>query len=59
MIRNKILGKVTKFGGKRTKTLGVANRFMVGGGGAQCAPLGLYRVKEIIIIQFFVRSKFH
>ena len=36
MIRNKILGKVTKFGKKRTKTLGVANRFMVGG--AQCAP---------------------
>ena len=31
MIRNKILGKVTKFGEKRTKTLGVANRFMVGG----------------------------
>ena len=38
MICNKILGKVTKFGEKRTKTLGVANRFMVGGGGAQCAP---------------------
>ena len=31
MICNKILGKVTKFGGKRTKTLGVVNRFMVGG----------------------------
>ena len=29
MICNKILGKVTKFGEKRTKTLGVANRFMV------------------------------
>ena len=35
MIRNKILEKVTKFGGKRIKTLGVANRFMVG---AHCAP---------------------
>ena len=30
---NKIRGKVTKFGGKRKKILGVANRFMVGGGG--------------------------
>ena len=40
MIYNKILGKVTKFGGKRTKTLGVANRFMVGGGGHNVPPLG-------------------
>ena len=40
MICNKILGKVTKFGEKQTKTLGVANRFMVEGGGAHCAPLG-------------------
>ena len=41
MICNKILGKVTKFGGKLTKTVGVENRFMVGGGGgAKCAPLG-------------------
>ena len=31
MICNKILGKVTKLGEKRTKTLGVATRFMVGG----------------------------
>ena len=36
MICNKILGKVTKFGGKQTKTLGVVNRIMVGD--AQCAP---------------------
>ena len=28
---NKIIGKVTKFGEKRTRTLGVANRIMVGG----------------------------
>ena len=28
MICTKILGKVTKFGGKRTPTLGVANRYM-------------------------------
>ena len=38
MIRNKILGKVTKFVKKWTKTLGVANGFMVGG------HIGLYRV---------------
>ena len=47
MIRNKILGKVTKFGGKRTKTLGVANRFIGGGGGRTMCPLGLYRVKDV------------
>ena len=34
---NKILGKVTKFGGKRTKTLGVANV-------PPPPPLGLKRV---------------
>ena len=46
-ICNKILRKLTKFGGKRTQTLGVANIFMVGGGGgAHCAPLGLCRVKN-------------
>ena len=44
MLCNKILGKVTDYGGIRTKTLGAASRFMVGGGGAHCAPLGLYRV---------------
>ena len=38
MICNKILGKVTKFWGKRTKTLGVVNRFMVGGGGGTMCP---------------------
>ena len=48
MICNKILGKGTKFGEKRTETLGVANRFMVGGGGTQCAPLGRYRVNKHI-----------
>ena len=42
MICNNIFGKVTKCGEKMTKTLGVANRFMVG---AHCAPLGLYGVK--------------
>ena len=45
MICNKIRHKVTKFGNKPTKIIGVANRFMVG---AQCAPppsLGLQRVK--------------
>ena len=36
MICNKILGKVTKFGENRTETLGVANRFMVGG--TLCPP---------------------
>ena len=35
MICNKIIGKVTKFGGKQTKTLGVANIFMAGG---MCPP---------------------
>ena len=40
LICNKILGKVTKFGEKRTKPLGVANRFMLGG------TLGLYRVAQ-------------
>ena len=55
VICNKILGKVTKFGEKRTKTLGVANRFMVGG--HNVPPLG-YRVKRkfcsplVVIIQF-------
>ena len=39
-ICNKILRKLPKFGGKRTKTLGVTNRFMVGG--TLCrAPLAL------------------
>ena len=46
MICNKILGKFTKFRGKRTKTLGVANRFIVGGG-AQCAPLGFIGLPKI------------
>ena len=36
IVRNKISGKVTKFGGKRAETIGVANTFVVGG--AQCAP---------------------
>ena len=44
MICNKILGKVTKFGGKRTKTLGVANRLMVGGHIVPPPPLGFIRL---------------
>ena len=41
MICNKILGKVTEFGEKRTKTRGVGN-IMVGG--TLCPPPRLYRV---------------
>ena len=47
MICNKILGIVTKFGEKRTKTLGVANSFMVGGHNVPPSPLGLYRVNNL------------
>ena len=43
MICNKILGKVTTFREKRTETLGVANRFMVGG--TMC-PLGFIGLKK-------------
>ena len=50
MICNKILGKVTKFGEKRT-TLGVATRFMVGGGGGGGAgALGLHRGNDLLSI---------
>ena len=50
MICNKILGKVTKFGGKRTKTLGVAKRFMVGGHNVPPPPppLGFIWLNECV-----------
>ena len=47
MICNKILGKVTKFGEKRTKTLGVANRFMVGG--HNVPPLGFIGLNYLTV----------
>ena len=50
MICNKILGKVTKFGQKRTKTLGVANRFMVEG--HNVPPLGFIGL-IINIVNYF------
>ena len=44
---NKILGKVTKFGEKRIKTLGMANRFMVGGHNVPPPPpLGFIGLNE-------------
>ena len=54
MIRNKILGKVTKFGEKRTKTLGVANRFMVGGGGHIVPPPPLGFIGLSIMMYYLV-----
>ena len=46
MICNKILGKVTKFGEKRTKTPGVAEQIYGRGHNVPPPPpLGLYRVK--------------
>ena len=47
-VRNKILGKVTKFGRKQTKTVGVATNFMVGGTNVPPPPpLGFLGLKDI------------
>ena len=48
MICNKILGKFTKFGEKTDKNSRSGEQ-IYGRGGAQCAPLGLYRVNDILI----------
>ena len=46
MICNQQARKEISFGGKRTKTLGVANKFMVGGHNVPPPPLGLYMACE-------------
>ena len=54
---NKILGKVATFLGKRTTTLGLANRFMVGGGGGTMCPLELDRVDIVTYVSLHSNYK--